>query len=41
MRGGRGRAHGSAAQAGDVEAFHAAIPVHYEPITRALDRDVN
>ena len=38
------RAHGQmleAAQAGDVEAFHAAITVHYEPIARALDHDVN
>ncbi|SDS11563.1 DNA-binding transcriptional regulator, FadR family [Brevibacterium sandarakinum] len=38
------RAHGQmleAAQAGDVEAFHAAITVHYDPIARALDRDVN
>lgn len=38
------KAHGQmleAAQAGDVEAFHAAITVHYEPIARALDRDVN
>lgn len=38
------RAHGQmleAAQAGDVEAFHAAIAVHYEPIARALDRDVD
>lgn len=25
----------------NVEAFHAAITVHHEPIARALDRDVN
>lgn len=38
------KAHGQmleAAQAGDIEAFHAAITVRYEPIDRALDRDVN
>ncbi|WP_350270453.1 GntR family transcriptional regulator [Brevibacterium sp. CBA3109] len=37
------QAHGQmleAAQSGDVEAFHAAITVHYEPIARDLDRDV-
>lgn len=34
------RAHGlmlEAAEAGDVDAFHSAITVHYEPIARALD----
>ncbi|WP_240516266.1 FadR/GntR family transcriptional regulator [Brevibacterium aurantiacum] len=38
------KAHGEmleAAQDGDVEAFHAAITVHYDPIARALDRDVD
>ncbi|AZT92240.1 FadR/GntR family transcriptional regulator [Brevibacterium aurantiacum] len=38
------KAHGEmleAAQAGDVKAFHAAITVHYDPIARALDRDVD
>ncbi|GAA1945702.1 FadR/GntR family transcriptional regulator [Brevibacterium antiquum] len=38
------KAHGEmleAAQAGDAEAFHAAITVHYDPIARALDRDVD
>lgn len=37
------RAHGQmldVAQAGNVEAFHAAIAIHYEPKARALDRDV-